>query len=54
MQNKGAYAGGWPVYIVDGNRTPFLKAQGKPGPFAAADLAVGAGKGLLTRQPFAP
>ena len=38
------------VYVVDGARTPFLKAQGAPGPFAAADLAVVAGKALLARQ----
>ena len=43
-----------PVYIVDGNRTPFLKVKGKPGPFSAADLAVQAGRALLARQPFAP
>lgn len=48
------YEGGRPVYIVDGNRTPFLKAQGKPGPFRASDLAVAAGKALLARQPFTP
>lgn len=42
------------VYVVDGNRTPFLKARGKPGPFSAADLAVQAGRELLLRQPFAP
>src|SRR5512133_364552 len=47
-----AYAGGRPVYICDGNRTPFLKAQGRPGPFRASDLAVAAGKALLARQPF--
>ncbi len=41
------------VFIVDGARTPFLKARGKPGPFAAADLAVYAGRDLLARQPFA-
>ena len=51
---RQAYAGGRPVYVVDGNRTPFLKAQGKPGPFRASDLAVAAGKALLSRQPFAP
>jgi acetyl-CoA C-acetyltransferase len=28
-----AYSGGRPVYICDGSRTPFLKAQGRPGPF---------------------
>jgi acetyl-CoA C-acetyltransferase len=44
--------GGRPVYVVDGSRTPFLKARGKPGPFAAADLAVAAGRPLLARQPF--
>ncbi len=43
-----------PVYIVDGNRTPFLKAKGKPGPFMASDLAVQAGRALLARQPFEP
>lgn len=41
------------VYIVDGIRTPFIKARGKPGPFSAADLAVTAGRELLARQPFA-
>ncbi|MEO8133594.1 MAG: acetyl-CoA C-acetyltransferase [Betaproteobacteria bacterium] len=43
-----------PVYVVDGARTPFLKARNAPGPFAASDLAVGAGRPLLLRQPFAP
>jgi len=46
--------GGRPVYVVDGSRTPFIKARGKPGPFPAADLAVAAGQPLLARQPFAP
>lgn len=45
---------GRPVYIVDGCRTPFLKARGIPGPFTAADLAVAAGRSLLSRQPFHP
>lgn len=40
------------VYIVDGCRTPFLKARGKPNPFSAADLGTKAGKHLLLRQPF--
>jgi len=44
---------GKPVYIVDGSRTPFLKA-GAPGPFAAADLALQAGRPLLARQSFNP
>ena len=43
-----------PVYIVDGARTPFLKARNGPGPFAASDLAVQAGRALLVRQKFAP
>jgi len=54
MTRQAAYHGGRPVYIVDGNRTPFLKAQAKPGPFRASDLAVAAGKSLLLRQPFEP
>jgi len=54
MADAGAYQGGRPVYIVDGNRTPFLKARGVPGPFRASDLAVVAGRTLLLRQPFAP
>lgn len=41
-----------PVYIVDGARTPFLKAKNAPGPFAASDLATIAGRALLARQPF--
>ncbi|MEC5387473.1 acetyl-CoA C-acetyltransferase [Uliginosibacterium sp. H3] len=41
-----------PVYIVDGARTPFLKARNAPGPFAASDLATVAGRALLARQPF--
>ncbi|MES9860323.1 MAG: acetyl-CoA C-acetyltransferase [Candidatus Thiodiazotropha sp. LLP2] len=40
------------VFVVDGSRTPFLKARGKPGHFLASDLAVTAGRPLLTRQPF--
>jgi acetyl-CoA C-acetyltransferase len=46
--------GGQPVYVVDGARTPFLKARGKPGAFSASDLAVGAGRPLLARQKFTP
>ncbi|MBL8415797.1 MAG: acetyl-CoA C-acetyltransferase [Propionivibrio sp.] len=43
-----------PVYIVDGARSPFLKARNAPGPFSASDLAVQSGRALLMRQPFAP
>jgi acetyl-CoA C-acetyltransferase len=42
------------VYIVDGARTPFLKARGEPGPFTPVDLAVQCGRPLLLRQPFEP
>ncbi|MDA9271926.1 acetyl-CoA C-acetyltransferase [bacterium] len=41
------------VYVVDGSRTPFLKAKGI-GPFSGSDLAVAAGRPLLNRQPFSP
>jgi acetyl-CoA C-acetyltransferase len=42
------------VYIVDGARTPFLKAKGKPGTLSASDLAVSVGRELLANQPFSP
>jgi acetyl-CoA C-acetyltransferase len=41
------------VYLIDGARTPFLKARGRLGPFSGGDLAVQAGRALLKRQPFA-
>ena len=44
---------GAPVYVVDGSRTPYLKARTGPGPFRPSDLAVGAAGPLLARQPFA-
>ena len=50
---SGSY-GGATVYVVDGARTPFLKARGRPGDFSASDLAVTAGRALLARQPVAP
>lgn len=37
------------VYLVDGARTPILKARGKAGPFASADLATLAGRHLLMK-----
>lgn len=40
-----------PVYIVDGARTPFLKAKGI-GAFSASDLAVQVGQSLLKRLPI--
>ncbi|MBF9044377.1 acetyl-CoA C-acetyltransferase [Rhodobacterales bacterium HKCCE4037] len=40
------------VFLVDGARTPFLKARGEPGPFTPVDLAVQCGRPLLARQTF--
>src|SRR3990167_9533771 len=45
---------GRPVYIVDGARTPLLKAKTERGPFSASDLAVTAGRSLLTQYAFSP
>ena len=42
------------VYVVDGSRSPFLKAKGKPGAFNAANLSVAAARPLLARMPFSP
>ena len=54
MAQPTSKSGGRAVYIVDGSRTPFLKAAGKPGPFLASEMAVQAGRQLLARQPFEP
>src|SRR5476649_627487 len=43
-----------PVFIIDGSRTPFLKARSGPGPFTPVDLVVQCGRPLLARQPFVP
>lgn len=44
-----------PVYVVDGMRTPFLKApRGGIGAFSASDLAVYAGRELLSRVAIDP
>lgn len=51
---NGTENAGKTVYIIDGSRTPQLKAKNKPGPFTAGDLAVAAGRPLLARQPFEP
>jgi acetyl-CoA C-acetyltransferase len=40
------------VYLIDGSRTPFLKARGKPGPFKHAELGIYAARPLLQRMPF--
>jgi acetyl-CoA C-acetyltransferase len=52
MDKNNGYAK--PVFVVDGSRTPFLKARGSPGPFRASDLALAAARPLLARQPFLP
>lgn len=52
MATRKRKKAGGAVYIVDGSRTPFLKAKGTPGPFLASDLAVSAARPLLMRQPF--
>jgi acetyl-CoA C-acetyltransferase len=40
------------VYVVDGTRTPFLRAGNEPGALSAADLAVAAGRPVLARLPL--
>src|ERR1700740_2866855 len=42
------------VYVVDGARTPFLKAKTGLGPFNGSDPRVNAARALLLRQPFEP
>lgn len=42
------------VFIVDGSRTPFLKASGRPGSLTSSDLALAAARPLMMRQPFEP
>lgn len=54
MEAKVSTRWGRPVYIIDGSRTPFVKARGKPGPFRASDLALYCARPLLARQPFEP
>ncbi len=54
MAQVPGYGTGQTIYIVDGSRTPFLKARGRPGPFSAADLALAAARPLLSRQHFPP
>ncbi|WP_084044563.1 acetyl-CoA C-acetyltransferase (plasmid) [Ensifer sp. WSM1721] len=52
--NRRAAGSDRPVYLVDGARTPFLRARNKPGPFTPVDLAVQCGRPLLMRLPFSP
>ena len=41
------------VYIVDGSRSPQLKAKGRQGPFSASDMAVQTARPLLLRNSVA-
>lgn len=50
MSKKSAYKGR-AVYVVDGARTPFLKAKAT-GPFSSAEMAVRVGQALLARLPI--
>ena len=40
------------VFIVDGSRTPQLKATGRTGPFSASELAIYSARALLLRHEF--
>lgn len=51
MKQSKAASVGRTVYVIDGNRTPFLKASGI-GLFSGSDLAVAAGSALLNRLPI--
>lgn len=42
------------VYFVDGTRSPFLKARGRPGPLKAVELGVLSAKPLIQRLPVDP
>ena len=42
------------VWIVDGRRTPFIKARNAPGPFHASDLALYAARSLFQTLPITP
>src|SRR5690625_801242 len=43
-----------PVYIIDGARSQFLEARGRPGPFPPVDMAVQCGRPLLMRNNLPP
>ncbi len=42
------------VFIVDGKRSPYLKARSEAGPFSASDFATHVGRQLLLGQSFSP
>ena len=41
---------GKPVYVIDGLRSPILKARGRPGPFTAADMSLSVARSLLRKH----
>lgn len=43
-----------PIYLIDGLRTPFLRATERRGPYSAADLGTYATQQLLLRQNLPP
>lgn len=43
-----------PVFLVDGARTPFIKARGRPGDFTHSQLAIAAAQNLLLRVLIEP
>src|SRR5690554_6209499 len=53
-QTQSLSAASQPVYLIDGARTPFLKARGRPGPFTPVDMAVQCGRPLLMRNNLPP
>ena len=52
MAEQAEQQTGGVIYVIDGNRTPFLKVEGRRGPFSPADLGVAALQPLLQRQSF--
>lgn len=51
MTEKNKHSKKRTVYVIDGARTPLLKAKGI-GPFSAAEMAIRAGQGLLAKLPI--
>lgn len=41
---------GKPVYVIDGLRSPVLKARGRPGPFTASDMSLAVARSLLSKH----
>ena len=39
-----------PVYVIDGLRSPVLKARGRPGPFTASDMSLAVARSLLSKH----